>query len=1246
MNEDQYLVTPIARAIWEDRYALKDPHGKLQEGGIFDSFGRVSKAIASQEKDKKKWEEAFFGIMSEKFFCPAGRIIANAGTHFSQLLNCYVIPFKSDSLTSIMETAKNMAITQKFGGGCIGGESVVFTNRGPIPIKDLVESPEFYRVLSYNSETYEMEFCDVLDKHTTPMEGNRVYEIEFDDLRGGSAAKMRASDWHPFFVFDGEKVEEVRADELKPGMAVIGSSDLSVGYDPWSWLLGYVAGDGDISCNGQEPYTRVRIVDQYKACIERASDIMEVPFDLSKDPRYEVEVWACESYAGVAEDIKEEFGGYQTCDTKHIPKSIWCASPEKRFSFLVGYFDADGSFNKEKKRFEAFSVSKDLAYGVLALAGSLGIRASVRFRKSRKENERDGWEVRLTKSQYISNCVSELSAKYDISDVNFVNGPVNFSNKWKDRLLKATGINVRTDAARRGRTEIGPMSVSLAYWLQHGKATRETASTIIRECGQKELAQAVLSCQIVKSSKPTNTDETLYDLTVDKNQTYVASDPTTGAYVVVHNTGFNYSTLRPEGSYIKGVNGHSCGVIGFIDMMSVISGVIEQGGSRRGANMGILEIDHPDVWKFVSYKNEHEWDRLREFMTILDPERWEYFKKDNAYKLQMYNVSIGITDEFLEALRNDRDWSFKWNGDDWDLYKVIYKNGIVEKEFEVVANSEETANWKVKRIIPYPKSNDIFEVVSKRKIKASEIWEKVCYNAWANGCPGLIYISEAKRMHNGEYCSPLLGCNPCGEQMLPPMGSCNLGALVLSSFVKRKGGKTYFDFETLKDTVRKAIRFHDNVIDNCEFPLPEMKKLAMKERRVGLGTMGVHDMLIGMELGYDTEEGRAFTEKVLTVIRDEAYRASIEIAKEKGSFPLFDADKYLESPYVKRLPEDIQDDIRKYGIRNVCLLTQAPTGTTGTMLSVSTGCEPWFAMTFDRHTGFGSYVDGCQNYIKWSKEHPDEDKPSYFKTSMEIAPEDHLKMMILFTKFADSAVSKTINLPNESTVDDVNRVFLKALDNGVKGITVFRDGCRMGVLRSKDKPESDKKGGAEKTLHDFDEVSDADVQHSKPRGNRVVGATNRIHMENHNMYITVNKNPSGEVVEVFATVGESKNPNAKQTSGVEDSWAEGLGKIISLGLRAGVLPSSIIRNLKNIPSDKPVFSSIGECDSEYIPSPPHAIARVMEEEIKYTYPKSVKKEDLSQVTFVCSSCGSDNTKPRSSTCYDCLDCGYSGCGGG
>lgn len=719
-------------------------------------------------------------------------------------------------------------------------------------------------------------------------------------------------------------------------------------------------------------------------------------------------------------------------------------------------------------------------------------------------------------------------------------------------------------------------------------------------------------------------------------------------------TGFSYSTLRPSGSYIKGVNGRSCGVLGFIHMMSTVSEVIEQGGSRRGASIGMLDAWHPDIWEYISYKTEHNWDRLKEFIDVRDEEKWRAFKFENLYKLQMYNISVGVSDEFFDALRKDAVWSFVWKGKEWDLYTVQFRKHMggmyVDKTFEVTADCDKTAIWKVKKKVPFPTAQDTFEVVSKRKIKASELWDRICYNAWADGCPGLLNMSTARRMHNLEYVHKLLSVNPCAEQQLSANGSCNLGSVILSTFVK----SGVFDFDRFKTVIHDAVRFMDDVIDNCEFPIKAVEETAKEERRVGLGTMGVHDMLIAMKLGYDTKEGRSVVEKVLSFLRDEAYRASIELSKEKGVFPLYDKEKYIQSGFIKTLPEDIVQDIVKYGIRDSHLLSQAPTGSIGTMYGVSTGCEPYYALSFQRNTRLGSYQDGCQGYIQWKKENPDKEKPSYFKTAMEISPEDHVNMMILFSKYTDSSVSKTINLPESATVEDVKKAYLYAMDNGVKGLTVFRENSKEGVLVRKDKQVAAVEE-AKKVVHELMERNqNLDVNHDtedsrmspKKRGNRTVGATSRVHMQGHNIYVTANRNEEGDLVELFVTVGESKSPDAHHTSGVEDSWAEGLAKTISLALRAGVQPTAIIRNLKNIPSDKPVFSTVGDCkSSELIPSPPHAIARVMEEELRYAQPQQIQITNEIQIEKkgCCKNCSSTNIRWLSKTCYDCNDCGASGC---
>ena len=1662
-------------------------------------------------------------------------------------------------------------------------------------------------------------------------------------------------------------------------------------------------------------------------------------------------------------------------------------------------------------------------------------------------------------------------------------------------------------------------------------------------------------------------------------------------------TGFNYTRLRPSGSFIKGVNGRSCGVIGFVNMMSTTSEVIEQGGSRRGANLGLLEVWHPDVWEFISYKTNHNWDHMLEFMEVKDQERWQAFKFENLYKWQMYNVSIGVTDEFLDAVKKDLDWRMYWKDTDWQLYTVVFKKYIdkdtyAEKRFEVTADCDATAKWKVKKLVPFPSAKDSFIVESKRNVKARELWNRICQNAWADGCPGLLNLSTIRRMHNLEYANPVESTNPCllgssllltdmglqqigglegitvniwngsswvpsevfcsgtkpvyemrlsngqvlrgtadhrvfaegaevhlsdtigkmvdrmtgsdwvgiswdrddttlicagfvfgdgnfhkasgrykyvhigeddgdvqslfynlgedleeagrsdkrllsskfahavcdslyfpgvplperalpqrilslpprqirlflkglfsangsvlkngrvtyktscktlveqlqillmalgiknyvttnkahdvefsngtysckesydlnitsdeltlfrdqigfvqgyknvrlkeicaeprgrglvpkvieisylgeekvydftepdrhfgfvnglkvhncGEQPLPSLACCLLGSLNLSTFVVDGS----IDYESLAYAVKTSVRFMDNVIDNCDFPVPGMKEMETSERRIGLGTMGVHDMLMKMHLGYDTDAGRNMVEEVLAYIRNEAYKASIELSKERGPFPLFDKEKYLQSGFVKTLPQEIIDLIVQFGIRNGTILSQAPTGclvggtlvplssgfkpidqvsvnrsdkwvklnprttqvisdfgktgvisffnnglsetvgiktnkgytiegtpdhkvrvmsagngyswkmlkdlsigdkvvlkkgfiqdkvtwlkpdiayllgyymadgwwssceinpetksrgyrlyfslnpmdpsfnifiknkilstwggtykitpdriiprynkkgqmiryeisnaklfrwfekynslkdgavnayipdivlgsstecisqfikgffdgdgcfqqkkknisfktvsskiahqlqttllglgvpssvyigkkpshdvfiegrkiqsfripytvsvdrgyterlcqlmgvnapfdfvrrteervpifhheiyeyglyplkgdtaepfltigtykhkvpkdewnwfvqndlmvdgvrsieifnepketfdlsvadvthtyvangfvthnTIGTMFNVSTGCEPWFSLKMQRNTRLGSYEDGCQTYLDWEKKNSGKPVPDYFKTAEKISPEDHIKMLCVFTKYNDSATSKcvakgtlistnmgtipienfstpspiipdtfntpnaqytvmdenghlqkveshyyggekhcfkirfdngfvltaadthllktgsgwksfkdlkvgdkvlyrtnglpdntkyvpvvqpvfngvtnehslnfpkvydekftrqgliekcgfdvdlnlryvsitdkedagfqpvydievanshsylingvvshnTVNLPNDATADLVKDAFNMAMENGVKGITVFRDGCKDGVLVRKE-PEK-----AQDVQDDDEEEEDDDLtpgvsnsgdtrQNPKKRGSRTVGATTRISMQTHNMYVTVNRNADNHLVEVFATVGESKSPKTHHTSGIEDSWAEAVAKLISLALRAGVEPQSIVRNLKNIPSDKPVFTTVGDLDhSELLPSPPHAIGRVIEEELKYqiTNTNKIQMQDQQPKEGArCANCGSTNLWFRTPTCYECRDCSVSSCSG-
>lgn len=666
--------------------------------------------------------------------------------------------------------------------------------------------------------------------------------------------------------------------------------------------------------------------------------------------------------------------------------------------------------------------------------------------------------------------------------------------------------------------------------------------------------------------------------------------------------GINLSSLRPHHAYVRGVNGRSSGSVSWGALYSFVTGLIEQGGSRRGALMLILDVWHPDVMEFVNSKRR-------------------------MGRITNANISVGVTDAFMEAVKADADWELIFPDTTDPDYEDAWDGNI-----DAWRDAGHTVN--------------IFETV-----KARDIWTAIIESAWASAEPGVFFVDRYNAMSNSYYYAPIRCTNPCGEQGLPSWGVCNLGALNLAQFARGEN----VDWEKLRTSVRSAVRFLDNVIDSTPYFFEENENRQTGERRVGLGTMGLAELMIRTKVRYGSPESLEFIDRLYGFIAREAYLASADYAEEKGSFPLFNADKYLDSGFMLGMPEEVREAVREKGIRNVTLLTQAPTGTTGTMVGTSTGIEPYFFWEWERKGRMGIHLERVDVYDEWLQNHPEEPLPEYFVTAMDLAPEEHVRVQGAIQRWVDSSISKTSNMPGHYSVDQTKELYELMYDTGCKGGTIYRDGSRdEQVLNLKDSGEGTGEKDAGGSADTGAKAHAPVVPEIKARTRPTIlqGRTYRKHSPIGSAYITVNA--SGEEFkdpfEVFINV-------AKVGSDVAAD-AEGLGRLISLILR---MPSpltpverakSIIAQLREIGSGR----SMG-FGKQRVRSLPDAVAQALEEHIgtdnAHDYPNLPDEDEepeAKQFAFsfaapagdICPVCG-NATFMLIEGCKKCHSCGHSEC---
>ena len=562
-------------------------------------------------------------------------------------------------------------------------------------------------------------------------------------------------------------------------------------------------------------------------------------------------------------------------------------------------------------------------------------------------------------------------------------------------------------------------------------------------------------------------------------------------------TGFSFTRLRPAGDVVGSTGGIASGPVSFIRAFDTATDVVKQGGTRRGANMGILNVDHPDIRTFIQ-------------------------SKEDGQNLNNFNISIGITGDFMERVKS---------GEDYDL--VNPRTGVVV-----------------------------------RQENAREIFELAVEMAWKTGDPGLIFLDLINHYNPNPQLGTIESTNPCGEQPLLPFESCNLASVNLARMVRYQDGDVTVDWDRLASVVRTTVHLLDNVIDMNNYPIKEIEEMSKTTRRIGLGVMGFSDLLIEMGIQYDSEEGLELAEQVMARVNHETASASSELSHIRGTFPAWAGSTYsTPGPFGEPRP-----------MRNSAPTTIAPTGTISIIAGTSSGIEPLFALSYVRNVmdntrlvevnpyfeavarREGFYSEALMEQLAETGSLETLDVPDWvkgvFRTSHDISPEWHVRMQAAFQKYTDNSVSKTINFPHNATTDDVANAYTMAYDLGCKGITVYRDGSKSGQVLSTGATGKQDESDSGAALAELLGTGQSGYQTPRRRPQSIRGVTERVRTGHGNMYVTINFDEEGTPFEVFGNLGKA--------GGCDSAQLEAISRLVSLALRSGLDPKIVIEQLRGI----------------------------------------------------------------------------------
>jgi len=623
-------------------------------------------------------------------------------------------------------------------------------------------------------------------------------------------------------------------------------------------------------------------------------------------------------------------------------------------------------------------------------------------------------------------------------------------------------------------------------------------------------------------------------------------------------TGFSFSRLRPEGDTVGSTGGIASGPVSFINAFDAATDVVKQGGTRRGANMGILEVTHPDVLKFIR-------------------------SKEDGKHLNNFNISVAITEEFMERVKNNEEY---------DLINP-HDGGITGS------------------------------------LNAKYVFDLMTELAWKTGDPGIVFLDRINRDNPNPQLGRIESTNPCGEQPLLPYESCNLGSINLAHMVDLNNEVIEIDWDRLSQTIATSVHLLDNVIDMNNYPIPAIAEMSRTTRRIGVGIMGFADLLVQLGIKYDSYAAVDLAETIMKKIQEETYKASGDLAEIRGNFPAWEGSIYNTADNQQKM-------------RNSAPVTIAPTGTISIIAGTSSGIEPLFALSYIRNIMDNTKLVEANPYFEavaksegfYSQELMEElaekgtlhdmDVPDWvkevFRTAHDISPEWHVRMQAAFQRYTDNSVSKTINFPSDATIEDVKKAYTLAYETGCKGITVYRDGSKTGQTLNT--------GGSLST-------EEEQVERTAAERPRILNGTTHLVRTGHgNMYVTINCDSEGKPFEVFGALGKA--------GGSDSAQLEAISRLTSLALRSGIGADEIVEQLKGISDDSPAWD-----EGELVKSTPDAVAIALRNYVdgaKEVENASWSLDNISKANIRGKSCpGCDGSLIMEEGCEKCMSCGFSKC---